>query len=157
QYQATQFLLTESLHPKEQGVYRAPRSQTEVQKQNRRKVMKVYRLEKVLALLLLCLCSWTAAFGQSNASAASVSRSRAIVNTGPSGTAPSTSTYYPSTSTYYPTTPTYNAPPAVFRIPDEIAVEEFVNYHKHRLPLPRWGQAVAMDTRWGNDEVSPAQ
>jgi Mg-chelatase subunit ChlD len=32
-----------------------------------------------------------------------------------------------------------------------------VNYHKHRLPLPKAGQAVAMDTRWGNAEISPSQ
>jgi Mg-chelatase subunit ChlD len=32
-----------------------------------------------------------------------------------------------------------------------------VNYHKHRLPLPKYGQAVAMDTRWGNEEVSRSQ
>jgi Mg-chelatase subunit ChlD len=42
-------------------------------------------------------------------------------------------------------------------VPEEIAVEEFVNYHKHRLPLPKVGQAVAMDTRWGNFEVSRSQ
>lgn len=44
-----------------------------------------------------------------------------------------------------------------FTPPDEVAVEEFVNYHRHRLPLPKAGQAVAMDVRWGNDEVSKDQ
>ena len=32
-----------------------------------------------------------------------------------------------------------------------------MNYHKHRLPLPKWGQAVAMDTRFGNAEFSRSQ
>jgi len=115
--------------------------------------MKVFRFEKILVLGLLCLCSWTTVLAQASASAASVSRSRAIVNAGPGAPAPSTTTYYPS-STY---NPTYTAPPPVFRIPEEIVVEEFVNYHKHRLPLPKWGQAVAMDTRWGNSEFSRSQ
>ncbi|HSE16270.1 MAG TPA: VWA domain-containing protein [Pyrinomonadaceae bacterium] len=110
--------------------------------------MKVYRfVEKILVLGLLCLCSWTSVLAQQSGSAASVSRSRAIVNAGPNAPVPTTSTTYP----------TYNSPRAVFKIPDEIAVEEFVNYHKHRLPLPKWGQAVAMDTRWGNNEISRSQ
>jgi len=108
--------------------------------------MKLYRfVEKILVLGLLCLCSWTSVLAQQSGSAASVSRSRAIVNAGPNAPVPTTSTYYP----------TYNPP--VFKIPEEIAVEEFVNYHKHRLPLPKSGQAVAMDTRWGNAEISRSQ
>jgi Mg-chelatase subunit ChlD len=113
--------------------------------------MKVYRLEKILVLGLLCLCSWTSVSAQASGSAASVSRTRAIVNAGPSAPAPSTN--YPP-SPYYST---YTPPPPVFRIPEEVAVEEFVNYHKHRLPMPKWGQAVAMDTRWGNNEISRSQ
>lgn len=42
-------------------------------------------------------------------------------------------------------------------LPETIAVEEFVNYHKHRLPLPRAGQSVAMDVRWGGEAVSTRQ
>ena len=111
--------------------------------------MKVYRFfEKVFALVLLCLCSWTSVSAQQSGSAASVSRSRAIVNSGPYIPAPATTTYHP---------PSYSSAPPVLNIPEEIAVEEFVNYHKHRLPLPKWGQAVAMDTRWGNPEVSRSQ
>jgi Mg-chelatase subunit ChlD len=106
-------------------------------------MMKIYRFEMVLALALLCLCSWTSVLAQQSGSAASVSRSRAIVNTG--------------SSTYYPPPTSYNPAPPAFRVPEEIAVEEFVNYHKHRLPLPKVGQAVAMDTRWGNFEVSRTQ
>jgi Mg-chelatase subunit ChlD len=110
--------------------------------------MKVYRfVETILVLGLLCLCSWTSVLAQQSGSAASVSRARAIVNAGPNAPVPATSTYYP----------TYNTQPPVFKIPEEIAVEEFVNYHKHRLPLPKSGQAVAMDTRWGNAEVSRSQ
>ena len=106
--------------------------------------MKVYRfLEQVLLLVLLCLCSVISVWAQASGSAASVSRSRAIVNSGPYNPPPATGTYYPNappTSTYYPTS---NAPAPVFRIPEEVAVEEFINYHKHRLPLPKAGQAVA--------------
>jgi VWA domain-containing protein len=105
-------------------------------------MMKIYRFEMVLALALLCLC-WTSVLAQQSGSAASVSRARALVNAGP--------------NTYYPPSPSYNSPPPVFRVPEEVAVEEFVNYHKHRLPLPKVGQAVAMDTRWGNFEVSRSQ
>ena len=35
----------------------------------------------------------------------------------------------------------------------EIAVEDFVNYHRHELPRPKAGQAVAMDVRWDNDTI----
>ena len=105
--------------------------------------MKIYRFEMVLVFALLCLCSWTSVMAQASGSAASVSRSRAIVNAG--------------SNTYYPPPTSYNPAPPVFRVPEEVAVEEFVNYHKHRLPLPKVGQAVAMDTRWGNFEVSRSQ
>ena len=116
--------------------------------------MKVYRfVEKVLALVLLCLCSVTFVSAQQSGSAASVSRTRAIVNSGPYVPAPATSSHYPSSPSY----PVYTAPAPIFKIPDEVAVEEFVNYHKHRLPLPKSGQAVAMDTRWGNVEISRSQ
>ena len=117
--------------------------------------MKVYRfVEKVLALALLCLCSWTFVLAQANTSGASVSRARAIVNSGPYVPSnPSTHTPYPSSPSY----PAYTAPARVFKIPDEIAVDEFVNYHKHRLPLPKSGQSVALDTRWGNAEISRLQ
>src|SRR6185503_15126637 len=97
--------------------------------------------EKVFALVL-CLCSWTFVSAQQSGSAASVSRTRAILNSG---------------TVYTPPAATYSSAPPVFKIPEEIAVEEFVNYHKHRLPLPKVGQAVAMDTRFGNSEVSPSQ
>lgn len=115
--------------------------------------MKVYRFrEKVLILGGLCIGLVMHASAQQSGSAASVSRTRAIESSN-SYPAPN-STYYPS-----PSSPVYyNPPPApVFKAPDEIAVEEFVNYHKHRLPLPKVGQGVAMDTRWGNNEISPSQ
>ena len=117
--------------------------------------MKIYRFfEKVLALVLLCLCSWTFVLAQSNTSAASVSRARAGVSSGPYNPPPTTASQNPSSSGSYTV---YNAPAPVFRIPDEIVVDEFVNYHKHRLPLPKAGKSVAMDTRWGNGEISRSQ
>jgi Mg-chelatase subunit ChlD len=115
--------------------------------------MKVYRFFVVLLLVPLCPGSVNSVSAQQSGSAASVSRSRAIANAGPTASVPATTTYYPSTTSY----PTYNAPAPVFKIPEEIAVEEFVNYHKHRLPLPKSGEAVAMDTRWGNNEFSRSQ
>ncbi len=37
-----------------------------------------------------------------------------------------------------------------------VAVEEFVNYHRHQIGRPKVGEAVHMDVRWGNDRVSSA-
>lgn len=39
----------------------------------------------------------------------------------------------------------------------EIAVEEFVNYHRHQIGRPKAGEAVALDVRWGNDQASGPQ
>lgn len=36
----------------------------------------------------------------------------------------------------------------------EVAVEEIVNYRRHQIGLPKAGEAVALDVRWGNDQVS---
>jgi uncharacterized protein YegL len=41
-------------------------------------------------------------------------------------------------------------------VPDAIAVEEIINYHRHRLPLPRNGKGIALDVRWGNGD-GPAE
>lgn len=88
--------------------------------------MKVFRFwVEIIALAAAFSVFVPGAFAQSGTSSASVARSRAIAR---------------ETS---------------FTLPDGIAVEEFVNYHKHRLPLPKAGQAVALDTRWGNDKYSP--
>lgn len=38
----------------------------------------------------------------------------------------------------------------------EVAVEEFINYHHHQIGLPKVGEAVALDTRWGNDRANGA-
>jgi Ca-activated chloride channel homolog len=35
----------------------------------------------------------------------------------------------------------------------EVAVEEFVNYHRHQFGRPKAGEAVLLDVRWGNTEV----
>jgi uncharacterized protein YegL len=39
--------------------------------------------------------------------------------------------------------------------PIEVAVADIVDYHKHRLPMPRAGECVAMDVRFGGDAVRP--
>ena len=122
--------------------------------------MKIYRFfAKVIVLVLLCLCSLAPVSAQSNASGASVSRSRAIVNSGTYTPAPAPNTSYPPSYPSAPSSPypSYNSPAPVLRLPEEVAVEEFVNYHKHRLPLPKVGQAVALDTRWGNGEIASLQ
>lgn len=36
----------------------------------------------------------------------------------------------------------------------EVAVEEFINYHRHQIGRPKAGEAVALDMRWGNDQMS---
>jgi Ca-activated chloride channel family protein len=38
-----------------------------------------------------------------------------------------------------------------------VAVEEFVNYHRHQFGRPKAGEAVLLDLRWGNDRVSAAE
>src|SRR5215213_6295080 len=38
-----------------------------------------------------------------------------------------------------------------------VAVEEFVNYHRHQIGRPRAGEAVLLDVRWGNDRVSASE
>jgi Mg-chelatase subunit ChlD len=35
----------------------------------------------------------------------------------------------------------------------EVAVEEFINYHRHQIGRPRAGEAVSLDVRWGSDQV----
>ncbi len=105
------------------------------------------------ACVTVFLCLISSVSGQQGSSSASVSRSRAISNAGTSTTTSKRSN--PNSRTSAPKN-TYTEP-VNFTPPDEVAVEEFVNYHKHRLPLPKIGQGVAMDVRWGNDEVSRNQ
>jgi uncharacterized protein YegL len=38
----------------------------------------------------------------------------------------------------------------------EVAVEEFINYHRHQIGRPKSGEAVALDMRWGNDQAPGA-
>ena len=37
-----------------------------------------------------------------------------------------------------------------------VAVEEFVNYHRHQIGRPKAGEAVLLDVRWGNDRITAA-
>jgi Ca-activated chloride channel homolog len=116
--------------------------------------MKIFNFRGcLLACVSVCLCLISSVSGQQSASSASVSRSRAISNSGTS--TPNSRPSNPSSGTSNPKT-TYTETVS-FTPPDDVAVEEFVNYHKHRLPLPKVGQGVAMDVRWGNDEVSKNQ
>lgn len=81
----------------------------------------------ILSLLLLILGASAFAFAQEGVSSASASRTRYLAEAG-------------------------LLPPA-----SEVAVEEFVNYYRHRLATPKADETVAMDTRWGNNTVSAAQ
>lgn len=116
--------------------------------------MKVFRFSEYLFVLgVVCLFFGLNVSAQQSASSASVSRSRAISTSNPQPSVSGNSTVRNSnarTSNYY-------QPSVTFNVPDQVAVEEFVNYHKHRLPLPKVGQALAMDTRWGNNEISSVQ
>ncbi|HEY0404236.1 MAG TPA: von Willebrand factor type A domain-containing protein [Pyrinomonadaceae bacterium] len=82
---------------------------------------------RILSLALLLLSLCALAAAQEGVSSASASRTRYLAESG-------------------------LLPP-----PSEVAVEEFVNYYRHRLSTPKAGEAVAMDTRWGNDVVSAQQ
>ncbi len=84
---------------------------------------------RFLAIPVILLAS-NLILAQESTSSASVSRSRSIANN----------------SKYQSRT--------VFTPPDKIAVEEFVNYHRHRIPLPKGDQAVNVDLRWGNGNFS---
>jgi len=112
--------------------------------------MKVFRFCGLMFVLGgVFLCSDLSVSAQDSASSASVSRSRAIV------TANILSSNQQTSSTQ--TNPNYYRSNVTFMPPDEVAVEEFVNYHKHLLPYPKVGQAVALDTRWGNNVFSMSQ
>ncbi len=116
--------------------------------------MKVFRFGGLIfAWGAVFLCFGINASAQQSGSSASVSQSRAINNSNPQTTNSTNTSSRNSSSrntSYYPST-------VSFKVPDEVAVEEFVNYHKHRLALPKVGQAVALDTRWGNNEISSSQ
>lgn len=122
--------------------------------------MKVFRYS-CPAIAFAAVFSFFASdvFAQQGTSSASVSRNRAISTTNQpsqvnrtvqSNSSPRRSSYPNSAASNY----SYNYN---FVAPDAVAVEEFVNYHKHRLPLPKAGQAVALDARWGSERVSAAQ
>src|ERR1700726_1686190 len=42
----------------------------------------------------------------------------------------------------------------VFPTSREVVVEDFVNYHRHEIGRPKAGEAVALDVRWGSENVS---
>jgi Mg-chelatase subunit ChlD len=81
----------------------------------------------IFFFLFLLLGTGASAWAQEGVSSASASRTRYLAETG----------LLPASS--------------------EVAVEEFVNYYRHRLAVPKSDEAVAMDVRWGNNMVSQAQ
>lgn len=108
--------------------------------------MRFIRFRELLFVFgVVCLFFAGEAAAQESASSASVARSRAIT----------TANILSSASSAHGKA--YNEPIRTFTPPDEVAVEEFVNYHRHRLPLPKSGQAVAMDVRFGNHNFSAAE
>ena len=97
-------------------------------------------------LMLVCLLLASGVYAQQGVSSASASRARSQAEQPQPNPAP-----YRRDAVGRPV---YAPAPAA---PDEIAVEEIVNYHRHRLPLPKSGQGVAMDVRWGNENYSAGQ
>jgi uncharacterized protein YegL len=96
-------------------------------------------MREVCALIALVFFSMSVSvIAQQGTSSSSVMRSRAMSK----GTTPNQPT------------PNYYEPQPIFTPPDFIVVDEFVNFHKHNLPMPKAGQSVAMDVRWGNKQVS---
>ncbi|HEX8846459.1 MAG TPA: VWA domain-containing protein [Pyrinomonadaceae bacterium] len=80
---------------------------------------------KLFLTVSLLFCTFASvALGQSGVSSAADSRTRYLAETG----------VIPSSR--------------------EVAVEEVVNYRRHQISLPKAGEAVAMDVRWGNDRIS---
>ncbi len=121
--------------------------------------MKVYSLQGfALASAVVVLCLGSSVSAQQGTSSASVSRSRAITNSNPqnSGSKPANSSRR-NTGSQTSSSSNYDPPAVNLKLPETVMVEEFINYHKHRLPLPKAGQAVALDTRWGNDQISSSQ
>jgi Mg-chelatase subunit ChlD len=80
----------------------------------------------LLALSLLFLLSAASAFAQEGASTAAAARTRYLSEVG------------------------------LIPVSRSVAVEEFVNYHRHQIGRPKAGEAVLLDVRWGNDQVSRA-
>jgi len=85
-----------------------------------------HRYPTAAVVLLVLGCSLAGPIlAQEGASSAAAARSRYLAETG-----------------YIPTS-------------REVAVEEFVNYHRHQIGRPKAGEAVALDVRWGSNVVSP--
>lgn len=78
-------------------------------------------------LLLFCAFGGATVFGQDATSTAAAARTRYLAELG------------------------------VIPASREVAVEEFVNYHRHQIGRPKAGEAVALDVRWGNDQSVPGQ
>lgn len=51
----------------------------------------------------------------------------------------------------------YLSSAGVMPAPGDITIEHFVNYHRHVLPAPRGGRALALDLRWGNPAMNAAR
>ncbi|MBV8857251.1 MAG: VWA domain-containing protein [Acidobacteria bacterium] len=79
-----------------------------------------------LCLFLLALCALPARAQQEGASTAAAARTRYLSEMG------------------------------LIPASNSVAVEEFVNYHRHQIGRPKAGEAVLMDVRWGNDRVNAA-
>jgi Ca-activated chloride channel homolog len=84
------------------------------------------RFKVSLSLLFLLFVLTDAALGQAGRSTASAARTRYLSETG----------LIPSSR--------------------EVAVEDFINYHRHEIGRPKAGEAVALDLRWGNDRTPGA-
>lgn len=41
--------------------------------------------------------------------------------------------------------------------PRDVVVEEYFNYHEHRISFPAKGEGVALDMQWGKDDIAPSE
>lgn len=119
----------------------------------------IYKISRIFLFSLVFLICTNSIFAQQGTRSASVSRTRDNSQTNNSYNNGSYNNQYPYQSTHnqYQSQHQYvnsgYAPVAINS--NEIAVEEFINYRKHDLPLPKAGEAVALDVRWGNEFISP--
>ncbi|MBI4855072.1 MAG: VWA domain-containing protein [Acidobacteria bacterium] len=111
---------------------------------------------KIICLVMTLAAYITPIYAQQGTSSSSVSRTRDNANNSANSRVPKVnSSSELKNSSPYPSNNAnnYNYAPTILRS-SEIRVEEFVNYHKHQLPLPKSGEMVALDVRWGNEQIS---
>lgn len=110
---------------------------------------------KTIGLVVILVSCINSAYAQQGSPSASVSRARDDADSNsPMVVKPSSSSNRPTYSYNNGNNYSSNSYNSINIKSNEIRVEEFINYHKHELPLPKAGEVVALDVRLGNDQVS---